>query len=227
MPTKEDLARAQKFNIPLTQIGRVVFRGLGGDSEKICPKAIFKAGFNWNYNGLQGDPAIYPSMGTVTGMISTSKRPETAMYYAAMQKQNNTSKYAWIYAIYCSHGVDYSSAYINNPMIQKGGVIKSNAPSSFSIGSNGQKIINMSNKGEGNQEIIMVNVSSAEVLCAKAVEHELGDVFCYGEVQVNKNASLRKTNPALFKATVDLLASYSRKDKFRFEAFSPDRYKFR
>ena len=145
------------------------------------------------------------------------------MYYAAMAKGTNAAKKAWVYAIYCSKGVDYVSEYINNPLTQRGGAFKDSSRAVFSTDDAGRRRITMTPVGSGNQEIIMMNVERTEVLCARAVERDSADmVFLDGKVVKNKRAALRSKNRPLFDTVVAVLGSYSKDDAFDFKSCSPD-----
>ena len=76
--------------------------------------------------------------------------------------------------------------------------------------------IDMTNIGE----IIMFSVEPKEVVCARFVQHALGDVCVDGAGFETRNGARRKHSRSLYDSVVSLLAGYDFEDRFRFNACS-------
>lgn len=226
MGKRAEEARARLFGLKLSQVGRVVWRGMagtGGDSSPVAPKQIFRKGMNWNYDGLNTPIDIKPSVGIVRGAISTSKSVDTAIHYAGSIMGTDPAKSGWVYAIYCKRGIDYIADFINNPLLGQSPLppgVKTRSKAKLVVNEGALPTIEMTGVGANNLEIIMMNVDAQHVIAARPVVR--GADLCYlaGNVQENPTSKLKRENPDLYKAVITVLAGYD--SVHDFTAWSPD-----
>lgn len=221
-----DEKRAKQFGLKLSQVGRVVWRGVAGTGGASCPVApaqIFKNGFNWNYDGLKNPIVIQPKQGIVRGAISTSKHIRPAMHYSASIIGTDASKRGWVYAIYCKRGIDYVTDFINNPLLGQAPLpsgVRGGTKATLTVNEGALPTVNMTGVGANNLEIIMVNVDAHHVIAARPLMRVGDHYYLGGNVQVNPKSKLAKENATLQEAVVNVLADYD--EIYDFADFSPD-----
>lgn len=222
-----DEKRAKQFGLTLSQIGRIVWRGMGGTgglAGPIAPPQIFKAGFDWNYDKANTPIDIKPKLGIVRGAISTSKHIRPAMHYASSIIGTDPNKTGWVYAIYCRRGIDYVTDFINNPLLGQSplpsGVKGGTKATLTATEGHALPTVNMTGVGANNLEIIMVKVDAVDIIGARPLVRSGSHYYLAGNVHPNPKCALKKENPQLLQAAMNVLQDYD--EIYAVDSFTPD-----